>query len=90
MGRVCEIVLGLAGNFKFFAGHLIEFNYSSSLDISKIRWTCPGVQRISHTLNGEGLAKERIILHSHNYGDATLTIHTEYLLKFFFPFFFHL
>ena len=39
--RVREIVLSLAGHFKLFAGHLIEFNYSSSPDIFKIRWTCP-------------------------------------------------
>ncbi len=39
--REREIVLSLAGHFKLFAGHLIEFNYSSSPDISKIRWTCP-------------------------------------------------
>ncbi len=35
------MILSLAGHFKLFAGHLIEFNYSSSPDISKIRWTCP-------------------------------------------------
>ena len=28
--RVFEIVLSLAGHFKLFAGHLIEFNYSYS------------------------------------------------------------
>ena len=39
--RVREIVLSLTGHFKLFAGHLIEFNYSSSPDIPKIRWTCP-------------------------------------------------
>ncbi len=39
--RVREIVLSLAGHFKLFAGHLIEFNHSSSPDIFEIRWTCP-------------------------------------------------
>ncbi len=39
--RVCEIDLSLAGHFKLFAGHLIEFNYGSLPDIFKFRWTCP-------------------------------------------------
>ena len=39
--RVRKIVLSLAGHLKLFAGHLIEFNYSSSPDISKISWTRP-------------------------------------------------
>ena len=42
--RVREIVLSLAGHYKLFAGHLIEFNSSnssSSPDISKIGCTCP-------------------------------------------------
>ena len=34
---VRKIILRRAGHFKLFARHLIEFNYSSSLDISKIR-----------------------------------------------------
>ena len=33
--------MNLAGHFKLFAGHLIGFNYGSSLDIFKFRWTCP-------------------------------------------------
>ena len=38
---VCEVFFGFAGHLEFFAGHLIEFNSSSSPDILKIRWTCP-------------------------------------------------
>ncbi len=30
---VCEVFFGFAGHFEFFAGHLIEFNSSSSPDI---------------------------------------------------------
>ncbi len=39
MGRVCEIVLRLAGHFKLFVGHLIGFNYCSLPDIFKFYWT---------------------------------------------------
>ncbi len=38
---VREVFFGFAGHLEFFAGHLIEFNSSSSPHILKIRWTCP-------------------------------------------------
>ena len=38
---VREVFFGFAGHSEFFAGHLIEFNSSSSPDILKIRRTCP-------------------------------------------------
>ncbi len=38
---VREVFFGFAGHLELFAGHLIEFNSSSSPDILKIRWTCP-------------------------------------------------
>ena len=37
---VREVFFGFARHLEFFAGHLIEFNSSSSPDILKIRRTC--------------------------------------------------